>query len=294
MRLTLSQGLTLPAGEARQDMTPWLLGLAGLCILYLPTFYELLSTVWASDEQGHGPIVLAISVWLIWRNRQGLTTWEGARPRPVLALVIAGLGACIYVVGRTQDILLLEVGSLIWMVVALVLLLRGVRQLAAIWFALFFMLFLIPLPSSLVDALTQPMKMAVSHAATGLLYVLGYPVGRSGVIIYIGQYQLLVADACAGLHTLFTLEALSLLYLNVVRSDSLTRNIAIAGLAIPVSFTANIIRVIILALITYYFGDAVGQGFMHGFAGMVLFLTALMLIVAIDGVITWLIGRKRP
>ena len=40
--------------------------------------------------------------------------------------------------------------------------------------------------------------------------------------------QLLVADACAGLYTLFTLEAMGLLYLNVVRSASLWRNLALA------------------------------------------------------------------
>jgi hypothetical protein len=38
----------------------------------------------------------------------------------------------------------------------------------------------------------------------------------------------------------------------------------------------------VLTLITYHFGDAAGQGFLHGFAGMVLFLTALMLIIGFD------------
>lgn len=272
-------------------MLPWILALSGLAVLYVPTFSDLLRSIWSTDEQGHGPIVLAISCWLIWRKRHELTSLEGAQPRPGLAALVGGIGAVLYAVGRSQDILIFEVGSLLWLVCCVVLLLRGIRQLKAIWFALFFMLFLIPLPSPLVDALTQPMKMAVSHAATGLLYGLGYPVARSGVIIYIGSYQLLVADACAGLHTLFTLEALSLLYLNVVRSDSVVRNVAIALFAVPVSFTANITRVIVLTLITYYFGDEAGQGFMHGFAGIVLFLTALMLIMGIDGVFTWL--RKR-
>ena len=94
-----------------------------------------------------------------------------------------------------------------------------------------------------------------------------------------GQYKLLVADACAGLHTLFTLEALGLLYLNIVRHDSLFRNVTLAILIVPISFTANVFRVIVLTLITYHFGDEAGQGFLHGFAGMVLFLSALLLIM---------------
>jgi exosortase/archaeosortase family protein len=107
-----------------------------------------------------------------------------------------------------------------------------------------------------------------------------------------GQYQLLVADACAGLQTLLTLEALGLFYLNLMRHPSAFRNITLAILIIPISFTANVIRVIALTLITYYFGDAAGQGFLHGFAGMVLFVTALLLILAVDNGLQWWIKRK--
>jgi hypothetical protein len=49
------------------------------------------------------------------------------------------------------------------------------------------------------------------------MHAFGYPVSRSGVILQVGQYQLLVGDACAGLQTLFVLEAMGLLYLNLVR-----------------------------------------------------------------------------
>jgi hypothetical protein len=38
----------------------------------------------------------------------------------------------------------------------------------------------------------------------------------------------------------------------------------------------------ILVLVTYFFGDAAGQGFVHGFAGMVLFLIALMMMLGLD------------
>ena len=63
---------------------------------------------------------------------------------------------------------------------------------------------------------------------TTILFGVGYPIARTGVILQIGQYQLLVADACAGLHTLFSLEAMGLLYLNVVRHSSLLRNVLLA------------------------------------------------------------------
>jgi exosortase/archaeosortase family protein len=102
------------------------------------------------------------------------------------------------------------------------------------------------------------------------------------VILQIAQYQLLVADACAGMRTLFMLEALGVLYLELVRHASWFRNIALAVLIVPISFVANVARVIILCLLTYYFGDAVGQGFLHGFAGIALFLFGLAFMVGAD------------
>jgi exosortase/archaeosortase family protein len=98
----------------------------------------------------------------------------------------------------------------------------------------------------------------------------------------VGPYQLLVADACAGLNSMFTLEALGLLYLNLIRCTSKRRNIALALLIIPISFIANIIRVMILVLVTYHFGDEAGQGFVHSFAGMVLFLVGITLMISTD------------
>ena len=201
------------------------------------------------------------------------------------------IGLLLYLVGRSQDILMFEVGALVWLLAAVVLLLHGTAAFWRLAFALFFLLFMVPLPGLLVDAVTQPMKLAVSWAAEALMHAAGYPVSRSGVILQVGQYQLLVADACAGLQTLFTLEAMGLLYLNLVRHGSLARNVALALLIVPIGFSANVIRVIALSLITFHFGDAAGQGFLHGFAGMVLFLAALLLIMLVDGLLRWAVAR---
>ena len=198
----------------------------------------------------------------------------------------------LYIIGRSQQVLILEVGSFIWMLTAILLIKRGSSALKILWFPLFFMLFMIPLPEALVIMLTMPMKMAVSYVTEHILYWANYPIARNGVILQIGQYQLLVADACAGLQTLLTLESLGLFYLNVVRHTSVFRNVTLAILIIPISFAANVIRVITLTLITYYFGDAAGQGFMHGFAGMVLFLSALILIISIDTLLHYIVKMR--
>ena len=273
-------------GESRSPVFVWLPVIAGLIVLYLPSLVDLFRGVWSTDQQAHGPIVLGIACWLIYRKWPEMwhqSASESSAPTAGWPIFIFGL--MLYVVGRSQEILLFEIGSVIWLLAAIVLLMRGSRALKVQWFPLFFMLFMIPLPSAFVDALTMPMKMAVSYVAETILFWFNYPIARTGVILQIGQYKLLVADACAGLHTLFTLEALGLLYLNLVRHDSLFRNIALAILIVPISFTANVIRVMVLTLITYHFGDEAGQGFLHGFAGMVLFLSALLLIIGVDSLL---------
>lgn len=282
-----------PARDVRGALLPWLIAGVGLLALYVPTLISLFSTIWASDAQGHGPIVLGISIWLIYRRWPQLMDTGLSAPKPLLGWTLLIVAALLYAVGRSQGIWIFEVGSAVLVVSGLVLLLRGPAQLKAIAFALFFMFFMIPLPGAIVDALTQPMKMAVSYVAENILYAVGYPISRTGVILQIGPYQLLVADACAGLHTLFTLEALGLLYLNIVRHSSLFRNIALAILIVPISFAANVIRVCALTLITFYFGDEAGQGFLHGFAGMVLFISALLLIIATDGLLRFGVRHNR-
>ena len=285
---------TAPAltDNRRADLAPWLIVLLGLAVMYVPSFIDLFRTIWSTDEQAHGPIVLGLSLWLVSRKWSSVNALPASGARPAWAWPILVFAGLLYALGRSQGILIFEVGSLVWMIVGLLLLLRGPAAVRLMWFALFFMLFMIPLPGVVVDTLTAPMKMAVSYVAEQVLYAAGYPIARTGVMLQIGQYQLLVADACAGLHTLFTLEALGLLYLNVVRHASVLRNISLAILIVPISFTANVIRVMVLTLITYHLGDEAGQGFLHGFSGMVLFVSALLLIIGADSLLRVSVGQK--
>ncbi len=282
-----SRGSAATAG-ARSPILPrtadkWVLGalLLGFASLYLPTYWMLAHRIWPTDEQGHGPIILAVSWWLIYSKREQLAACF-AKPKRVLGSLVLAVGLLLYVVGRSQFILFFEVFSQIVVLCGLLLLFLGAAALRVVWFPLFFLLFMVPLPGSLVAAVTAPLKSAVSAVAAALLYDLGYPVGRAGVILTVGPYQLLVADACAGLNSMFTLEALGMLYMNLMRYTGAVRNVVLAILIIPISFVANTVRVMILVLVTYYFGDEAGQGFIHGFAGMVLFLVGLMLMLATD------------
>jgi len=279
------------AAEARQPVLPpgmdlfaSALLLLGFAALYVPSYLMLAQRVWPSDEQGHGPIILALTLWLLYTKRHAIAALP-TQPDKVWGASFLLIGVLMYALGRTQGMLVFEMFSQIPVLIGLVLLFLGWRALRLVWFPLFFLLFMVPLPGSVVASLTAPLKSAVSAVAANLLYSMGYPVARAGVMLSVGQYQLLVADACAGLNSMFTLEALGLLYMNLMHYTSVARNVTLALLIVPISFAANIIRVMILVLVTYHFGDAAGQGFVHGFAGMVLFLVGLALILVTDKVL---------
>ena len=271
------------------DFWPLLIGLA---VLYIPTFYKLFNGLWQQSDQTQGPLILIVVLYLFWDKREHLLPNPASPTWPKLGGSIFALGLLLYALGRSQDILMFEIGSQIFILAGILLITRGLPALRALWFPLFFMFFMIPLPGVFLDAVTMPMKIAVSYAADDILSWAGYPIGRAGVILQIGVYKLQVADACAGMHTLISLEALGLLYLNLIKHDSLVRNVTLACLIIPISFAANVIRVMTLVLVTFYFGDEAGQGFIHGFAGMVLFLVALFLIMMVDTTLQYFVKRR--
>lgn len=285
---TLAGWLGVPVAA----VAPLAVVVAGWLVMFVPAYHGLAHTVWAGDEQGHGPIILAVSLFLLYTKRHALAALP-RRPATVSALVLLAVGIAAYALGRSQVIWTLEIGAQIVVLVALLLLFFGTAALRVAWFPLFFLIFMIPWPGDWVAALTTPLKSAVSSVAASVLHAMGYPVGRSGVILTVGPYQLLVADACAGLNSMFTLEALGLLYMNLMRYTSVLRNAALAVLIIPIAFVANVVRVIILVLVTFHFGDEAGQGFVHGFAGLVLFLVALMLIFAVDSGLGLFFDRGR-
>lgn len=270
---------------------PWLVILAGFAAMYLPVYWWAANGIWQSDDQAHGPIVLAVTVGLVWLRRQALLA---AEPQPAYAAGWSAflLGLLLYLVGRAIDISILLFGAQMPILLGAVLIVGGWPAVRALWFPLIYLVFMIPLPGTLVDALTGPLKQWVSVIAENLLYTAGYPIARDGVMLSIGQYQLLVADACSGLNSMFSLSALGTLYMYIVARTSRLHNAIMLVSILPVAFAANIVRVLTLVLVTYHLGDEAGQGFLHGAAGIVLMVAALLILFAIDGVLAKLIRPR--
>jgi len=269
----------------------WLPVLIGLGAIVLPTFYNAAGTIWQSDDNAHGPIILVIVVWLFWRDRAVLLA-ANARAAPAAGIALLMFGLTFYVVGRSQDIAIFEFGALAPVLAGALIAMRGWPAVRALWFPLLFVVFMVPLPGFFVDALTGPLKQQVSEFAADILYAAGYPIARSGVVLTIGQYQLLVADACSGLHSIISLIALGLLFMYLTARHNLPHNMIMLAGILPIAFMANLARVIILMLVTYHFGDEAGQGFLHGAAGIVLFVVSLIALFLLDAILARMFSSR--
>ncbi len=262
----------------------WLPVLLSLAALYSLTYRDLARYTWSQDAHAHGPLILGMALYLAWQRRAIFT--DTSIERPTLAgwpLLVFGL--LLFALGRSQDVIILAVASQIPVLIGILLIARGPVALRTLWFPLLFLVFMIPLPGFLVDGLTGPLKLHVSNVAEQILYLLDYPVARSGVTLTIGNYQLLVADACSGLYSMFSLSAVGLLYVYLMQHRNRLRNGLLIASILPIAFAANGVRVVVLALITYHSGEEAGQGLAHDLASPMLFTVAVLFMAGLDALL---------
>ena len=261
----------------------------GYAALLIPTLLELARQSWSQESGEHGPIVLAAGAWLLWRQIPEFKRL--AKPGPLwITILMALVSFGFYLAGRAFDFVTFEAAGVYGVGLAILHDRLGLSLMLRNWFPLFYLLFAVPPPSYLVTELTSPLKHFVSFVATSGLQAAGLPVEREGVTIIIAQYQLLVEDACSGMNSLIGLTAISLMYIYLMHGSSWRYSLLLLCFVIPIAIIANIIRIVILVLLTYFFGDQVAQSFLHFTAGIILFSTALLLVFGVDK----MLGFIRP
>jgi exosortase len=265
--------------------------LIGLAIMGVPTLITLGQQVWSTEAGAHGPIVLATGAWLLARQADELRDRATPSNHFLTALMVAA-SLALYVFGRAYDFISLEVAGFYGACISVMYSYFGLSVLIRNWFPLLYLGFCVPPPGWLIDSVTAPLKEFVSFAATGVLQLIGVPVFREGVTLTVAQYQLLVEDACSGMNSLIGLVAISLFYIYLLRNASWGYSLLLVVLVVPIAIVANIVRIIVLVLLTYFMGDAVAQGFLHTTAGLFLFATALVLVFAVDHLLSSLFKPK--
>jgi len=258
----------------------WFVVIAGL-VLAIPSLARLGKLVWTTEQGAQGPIILATGLWLLW-NEVAASRVIARPPSVVRAAVPLLLAAIAYMVGRIAGILWLEWLGVSFMLMAALHAYVGTAKIRSLWFPLLYLLFLTPPPFSIISPATSALKLGISASAVKVMGALGYQVASSGTTIYIDQYELLVAEACSGMNSIVSLLAIGLFYIFLRHRADWRYALVLALLVLPIAILTNLVRVIILMLMTHHFGDAVAQGMLHEAAGLMMFFIALFTLMGVD------------
>ncbi len=253
----------------------------GVLAMTLPTLLALARGPWSLESGVHGPIIVATGLWLVFRRLPEIRALM-TPGKPSLTFLGLAIAVPLYAFGRAFDFISIEIAALLLALLSVAHAYVGMAVMRMMWFPIFYMAFVIPIPGWVLDTVTQPLKLMISEVVTESLTYFGYPIARIGVTIYVASYQLLVEDACAGLNSLVSLSAIGLFYVYMLHGSNWRYSMLLLLLVIPVAIAANCVRVAALVLITYHFGNAAAQGYLHNFAGMVTFTSALLFIFLID------------
>src|SRR5689334_20390250 len=91
---------------------------------YLPTLKGLIDGPWQTEQEGHGPLIIAASLWLVWQSRENLGKVR-ISPAPVVGWVTLCFGLALLFLARTQAFLAFEVFSVIPVIAGSILLSAG-------------------------------------------------------------------------------------------------------------------------------------------------------------------------
>jgi exosortase len=258
-----------------------------LIACYAPVLYGLVHQ-WSTDEDmGHGFFVPLVAGFIAWKRREELTSITPVPNYWGLALVMFGalqmtlgtLGAQIFI-ARTAFLVSL---------VGAILFLGGTRALKILAFPLFLLVFMFPIPGIIYARITLPLQLFASSVAETVLNFIGTPVLRDGNVLELANGQRLsVVEACSGIRSLLSLSFLSLIYAYFFDTKVWMRWVLLAA-TIPIAIAANATRVTLTGLISEYRPD-LAQGFFHTLEGWVLFIVALVLLVAFHQLVNRIYG----
>src|SRR3989338_2036188 len=277
-------------------MFNWIIwGLVGA--LYSPVIYQLYKQRWESIDYTHAYFILPISLYLTWRSiRHSRESGNPVFPAPAFAgvnlsprkrgagiqsLLLILLGLFMFIFGWKLDYLFITTLSLIPLLYGIIIYLYGTKIAGALSFPILYLLLMVPPPLGVLDAITIPIRHGVSVAATGVLKLLHYPIHREGLMMYLGGHEIFMGAPCSGFRSLITMFSLGVVYVYVIKG-ALWKKLILVAAIIPLALLGNLIRVIILCLLTFHAGEKVAQGFFHYFSGGVIFVVMIVGLLILE------------
>ena len=239
---------------------------------------------WQTPEYGHGILLPLISeLWAIYLLQIKPVVLKAA---PFGLFMILG-ALVLNIIGIIISNNWLSNLSILFFIYGMVILFLGFKAFRCVLPALALLFFAIPLPVTLLPALTADLQLISSSLGVSIIQLLGMPVYQEGNIIDLGGHKLDVAIACSGLQYLFPL--LSLSYLVAFLSfKSWWKRITLFLSAIPITLAMNAARIALSGLIYNWFGSDAIEGLMHYVEGYVVFALCLIVLLIVKYILNYI------
>jgi len=264
----------------------WLLAitLAGV-VVYAPTF-RFFWEKWIADVQySLAFLVPFVCGYFTWKKWPEVRLLERAPTAWGLVLMIFAL--MLHLAGLVLDISGPSGISLILCIIGGCLYFHGKALVRTLAFPLAYTLFMVPVPNGVLDAVGFPLQMWASGSTAAMLNLVGMDVTRNGVNLSVPGFDFQVAVACAGMSSLVALVGVTAVFAYITRLPAALKWL-VFFLAIPIALAANVVRITTIALSGYWFGPKIAMRIFHEWSSPILFLAAILLLFAINGVLEWL------
>jgi exosortase len=253
--------------------------------LYFDTLRRLVDD-WRVDENySHGFLIPFISAYAVWRSRERIISTPVA-PRIFLGGALMLVAMMMLMAGIAGAELYVTRLSLVLSLAALTLYFFGLEWLKLLVFPIGLLLFALPIPSIVFNQIAFPLQLIASDYATRAIRLFGVPALREGNVIELAQMKLQVVEACSGIRSLVTLATLAVVY-GYFTEKRLWRRVALFVAVIPIAIVANAARVAGTGLMAHHWGIQAAEGFLHGFSGWLVFVIAVLLLLAFAQALNW-------
>jgi exosortase len=254
----------------------WCVILVGLILmLYASIIKNLVAQWWSDPNYGHGFFVLPFSCYILWREGE---RWTRSEVKPSNFGFVVMLGAVgLLLLGSLGAELFIGRSSMLVLLAGMILFLAGWKTLRAVSFPLSYLIWMIPIPAIIFNQITFPLQLVASRLATAGLELVQLPVLRDGNVLVMSNYSLEVVEACSGIRSLMTLIALAVAYGYLAEPRRWVRYV-LALVMIPIAIVTNAIRILGAGMLAHRYGPSTAEGFLHGFSGWFIFMSALVLM----------------
>jgi exosortase C (VPDSG-CTERM-specific) len=261
----------------------FLLFTAGLIAAFAGPLISLAIHAAGSELHSHILLIPFVAAYLIYIRRTQLPKEYDSSPGWATVPLLAGLAALIAawatgVSGRPlthNDYLALMTLSFICLVAAGGFLFLGRQWMAAATFPFAFLIFMVPMPDAMADALETASKLASAEAASGFFNITGTPVLRNGTIFQLPNITIQVAQQCSGIRSSWVLFITSLLASNLFLKSTWRRAVLVC-FVLPLGIVRNGFRVWVIGTLCIYIGPQMIHSMIHHRGGPLFFTLSLI------------------